>query len=196
MRGDRPAGPHGLGYGGNSKKISPRSEISEKVKSDIEHGRFVKACQQPSQGRWTAWKDIEVRELKWSELWNVSDKRISMMIKSAYDVLGTPANLKTWNLQESDVCVLCNKSPCNLKHILSNCNVALTGGRYTWRHDRVLKCIVAASEEIVEEHNSKPNKPRNNYIHFLRKGQAPKTRTKAQRPTVLGSSDDCIFMFD
>ena len=82
----------------------------------------------------------------------MSDKRISKMIKSAYDVLGTPSNLKSWKLQESDVCVLCNKSPCNLKHILSNCSVALVSGRYTWRHDRVLKCIVTASEAIINEH--------------------------------------------
>ena len=65
-----------------------------------------------------------------------------MMIKSVYDVLGTPANLKRWNLQESDQCVLCDKSPCNLltktTYILSNYSVALVGGRYTWSPDRVL----------------------------------------------------------
>lgn len=51
-------------------------------------------------------------------MWNVSDKRMSMMIKSAYDVLGTPANRKTWKLQDSDECTLCGESPCNLKHVV------------------------------------------------------------------------------
>ena len=133
LRGTSTIGLHGFGFDSNSKLSSPRLRITEKVKDGIEHGRFVTACQQPSQGRWTTWDNLEVRELSWSELWNVSNKRISMMIKSAYDVLGTPANLKTWKLQESDQCVLCEKSPCNLKHILSNCSVALGGGRYTWR---------------------------------------------------------------
>lgn len=191
-----PVGRQGLGFGGVSKPSSPRLQITAKVKSNIEHGRYVTACQQPSQGRWTNWNDIEVRELSWSELWNVSDKRISMMIKSAYDVLGTPANLKTWNLQESDKCVLCDKAPCNLKHILSNCSVALVGGRYTWRHDRVLKCIVSVIDPIVNDHNSKPGKPRNNAITFLRKGQARTSKAKAQRPSVLGTADDWVVVSD
>ena len=110
----------------------------------------------------------------------MSDKRISMMIKSAYDVLGTPANLKTWNLQECDQCVLCDKWPCNLKHILSNRSVALVGGRCTWRHDSVLKCIVSVIDPIVNDHNSKPGKPRNNAITFLRKGHARTSKAKAQ----------------
>ena len=126
----------------------------------------------------------------------MSDKRISMMIKSAYDVLGTPANLKVWNLQESDKCELCGKGPCNLKHILSSCSAALGSGRYTWRHNEVLKCIVTASEDVISEHNKSPPKPGNNKILFRRSGEASQPKSKATRPSVLGVGDDWVVLSD
>ena len=195
--GSAQCGRQGLGYGGNSKPSSSRLQITDKVKKNIEHTRVVKACQQPSQGRWTTWDNIEVRELSWSKMWNVSDRRISLMIKSAYDVLGTPANLKVWKLLESDECVLCGRAPCNLKHILSNCNVALTSGRYKWRHDKVLRCIAVICESVSEEHNNVPHKLRNNTIKFLRSGDASSSKRKASsRSSVLGAGDDWSVICD
>ena len=41
--------------------------------------------------------------------------------------------------------MLCQKSE-NLEHVLFSYNVALTDGRYTWRHDQVLKAI----SEIID----------------------------------------------
>ena len=185
----------GLGFNVDSKPSSSRLQITEKVKQNIEHGRFVKACQQPSQGRWTNWNDIQVRELSWKDLWNISDKRISMMIKSAYNVLGTPANLKAWKLQDDDTCDLCSHSPCNLKHILSACKVALVEGRYTWRHDKVLHCIVSSIECTVKAHNEKPVLPKTNAINFLRTGEKAKVKKEA-RTSVLGVGDDWTVMSD
>ena len=138
---------------------------------------------------------MQVRELSWKDLWNVSDKRISMLIKSTYNVLGTPANLKVWNLQDTDICDLCSKSPCNLKHILSACSVALFDGRYTRRHDTVLNCIVSAIECTVQAHNEKPVKLRNNTIKFLRQGENSKGK-KPAKTSVLGEGDDWTVMSD
>ncbi len=186
---------HGLGWNTDSKQPSFSTQITDKVRSRLEKERYVKACQQPSQGRWTNWETLEVRELSWKEMWDVSDKRMSMMIKSAYDVLGTPANLKTWKLQDSDECTLCGMSPCNLKHILSACSVGLASGRYTWRHDRVLKCIVSACETVISEHNSNPPIWRTNSIQFRRSGET-QARTKTTRASVLGSGNDWTVLSD
>ena len=144
------------------------------------------------------WNNIEARELSWSEMWEVSDKRISMLIKSAYNVLGTPSNLKLWKLRENDECELCGKSPCNLKHILSNCSVALFGGRYTWRHDRVLKYIVTTCEEIVDKYNVTPHntKPVTN-IRFIRKGEPTPAKAKKEvRRCILGVGSDWTVLCD
>ena len=63
--------------------------------------------------------------------------RISFILRSVYDLLPSPSNLRLWNMTESPNCLLCDR-PANLKHILSSCPTALTGGRYKWRHDKVL----------------------------------------------------------
>ena len=69
-------------------------------------------------------------------------------------MLGTPANLKSWNLSEKSECTLCG-SHGNLRHILSGCKVSLTGGRYTWRHNKVLSSIMKTVEKTVDMHNKK-----------------------------------------
>ena len=103
----------------------------DKIKSKVD-----KACQQPKQGRWTAWNTSDVRELSWKDVWTMSEKRISLLLKSSYDLLGTPANLKLWGMQSDDKCGRCGQVA-NLKHILTNCSVSLNEGRYTWRHDTI-----------------------------------------------------------
>lgn len=118
------------------------------------------------------------------------------MIKSAYDVLGTPANLKCCKLKDSNECVLCGKSPCNLKHILSAYSVGLTGGQYTWRHNKVLQCIVSVCETVVSEHNTNPPKLRSNTIHFLRKGESGTSSNKNARRSVLGIVNDWDLLSD
>ena len=51
-------------------------------------------------------------------------------------------NLKRWGKRVSDRCGFCGNIQ-TLAHILSNCTVALDQGRFTWRHDSVLKSIVS-----------------------------------------------------
>ena len=162
----------------------------------IEESRIVKACQQPSQGRWTAWNSVQARELSWNDLWNMSDKRISMLIKASYDLLGTPSNLKAWNMQYDDNCYLCGKSPCNLKHILSNCSVALGEGRFTWRHDKLLSCIVSAVEGMFEAHNKAPRLLRSKSIIFLKKGESSRGKNANTRTSVLENGKDWSLMCD
>ena len=52
----------GFGYSTSLKPTTFRSQIKEKVRAGVEQSRFVKACQQPKQGRWTAWSEsVQVR---------------------------------------------------------------------------------------------------------------------------------------
>ena len=78
--GSAQCGRKGLGFNVDSKPTTSRLQITDKVKQNIEHGRVVKACQQPSQGRWTNWDQMQVRELSWKDLWNISDKMVSLFL--------------------------------------------------------------------------------------------------------------------
>ncbi|XP_069118991.1 uncharacterized protein [Argopecten irradians] len=63
--------------------------------------------------------------------------RKMFLLRSVYDLLPSPTNLHRWGLTETPDCPLCNR-PGNLALVLSGYNVALTQGRYRWRHDKVL----------------------------------------------------------
>ena len=50
-------------------------------------------------------------------------------------------NLKRWGKRGNDRCPFCGNVQI-LPHILSNFSVALDQGRYTWRHNSVLRSII------------------------------------------------------
>ena len=80
--------------------------------------------------------------------------RISFIIRAIYDQLPTRANLAKWKLTQDDKCPLCGGVE-TLNHVLSACRVSLSSGRYTWRHNLVLKKLVEAMEEAINNANNK-----------------------------------------
>ncbi|GFN81146.1 reverse transcriptase [Plakobranchus ocellatus] len=64
--------------------------------------------------------------------------RISFFNRSVYDLLPSNANLVRWGKKEDPSCPLCQDRQ-TTEHVLSSCKVALSQGRYTWRHNRVLQ---------------------------------------------------------
>ncbi|GFO37031.1 reverse transcriptase [Plakobranchus ocellatus] len=64
--------------------------------------------------------------------------RISFLIRSIYDLLPSNANLVLWGKKDDPICPLCQGRQ-TAEHVLSSCKVALSQGRYTWRHNRVLQ---------------------------------------------------------
>ncbi|MDF5005192.1 hypothetical protein P3575_24320, partial [Vibrio parahaemolyticus] len=58
-----------------------------------------------------------------------------------------------------------------LRHILSGCKVSLSQGRYTWRHNQVLKCLAASIERKRRQVNSEGVKDRSLEIQFVREGE-------------------------
>ena len=67
------------------------------------------------------------------------------MISSTIDVLPSPVNLKSWEINQDEMCGLCRKSSGSLEHIVSSCKTLLP--TCTWRHNQVL-CEFA---EVVPE---------------------------------------------
>ena len=114
--------------------------IGNKVRLHEDQRLYAKAVNQKVQGKWTQWKSLIQRDMSWSALLRSSTQILSFSLGVTYDTLGTPVNLKRWNLVDSDTCDLC-ESRCSVQHILSGCKVALAAGRYRYRHDSVLKSI-------------------------------------------------------
>ena len=79
--------------------------------------------------------------------------RIKFLTKAVYDLLPTPANKNKW-YGEDERCNLCNERG-TLNHILSGCRTALSQGRYTWRHNKVLQELYERVREKANTSNAK-----------------------------------------
>ncbi|KAJ8010191.1 hypothetical protein DPEC_G00072430 [Dallia pectoralis] len=158
--GARPVGRGGFGLAASKptwRKASTserRKMVVEEVRHQEEAERSAKAVSLAKQRQWMRWKGLERRKLSWRELWEMEANNISFIIRATYDVLPSPKNLNQW-YGEDPTCDLC-PIPANLKHILVGCKTSLTQGRYTWRHNQVLKSLAAALESKSNTINSLP----------------------------------------
>ena len=67
-------------------------------------------------------------------VWEVRIRRLHMVHWQLQTMLYSGA---LWNL-----CYLCGKPDCNIRHILSSCRVPQVQGRHLWTHNNVL-CVIA-----------------------------------------------------
>ncbi len=153
-------GRGGLGLGATTptwQKATPaerRRLVVEEVRHQEEADRCARAVSQAKQGRWMRWEGVERRKITWSELWNIESNMLSFTIRATYDVLPSPTNLHLW-FGEDPACLQC-LAPATLKHILVGCKTSLMQGRYTWRHNQVLKCLAATLESKRVTVNAMP----------------------------------------
>ena len=77
--------------------------------------------------------------------------QLSFLLRAGSDTLPTPVNLKRMRIQCASKCTLCSHPRPTTAHILSGCNKSLEQGRYTWRHDSVLKSIVGQLEDVCSD---------------------------------------------
>ncbi|GFO17485.1 reverse transcriptase [Plakobranchus ocellatus] len=115
-----------------------RDMIIDENRNKEDSTRVQKAVQQPQQGQWTNWDTAIQRSLTWNDIWHMAPLRISFLIRSAYDLLPSNANLVRWGKKDDPTCPLCQGRQ-TTEHVLSSCKVALSQGRYTWRYNRVLQ---------------------------------------------------------
>ncbi|GFO15296.1 reverse transcriptase [Plakobranchus ocellatus] len=86
--------------------------------------------------------------------------RISFLIRSVYDLLPSNVNLVRWGKKDDPTCPLC-KGRQTTEHVLSSCKVALSQGRYTWRHNRVLQGLAS----VISTARNQPLFNKLNSIH-------------------------------
>ncbi len=122
--------------------------------------------------------------------------RLSFIIRATYDVLPTPKNLNKW-IGEDPSCPLC-QIPATLRHILVGCKTSLSQGRYTWRHNQVLRQLVIILEGRRTTTNalppSTPEFPK--ATTFVRAGQLPVKPTTKMETTLLDTARNWKMQVD
>ena len=77
--------------------------------------------------------------------------QLSFVLRASLECLPTPITLKRWKLRIDPSCHLCGSVNANAKHILNHCSVALNDGRYSWRHDQVLKHLWKSLQPLIQK---------------------------------------------
>ena len=195
-------GRAGLGLGTSRPtwhKATPtqrRKMVVGEVRQQEEADRCAKAVSQSKQGQWTSWENLEHRKLTWKDLWEMEGSRLSFIIRATYDVLPTPKNLNQW-IGEDPACPLC-QTPATLRHILSGCKASLSQGRYTWRHNQVLRQLAVILEGRRTFVNALPSPVPglSNTVPFVRAGQQPVKSSARVNTTSLDHARDWKMQVD
>lgn len=174
-----------------------RHMVVEEVRRQEEADRCAKAVSQAQQCRWMRWEGVEKRNITWNDLWSMEANRLSFILRATYDVLPSPTNLHRW-YGEEPACPLC-AAPASLKHILVGCKASLTQGRYTWRHNQVLKSLAAEleSKRVIANAmppNPKPAAPRE--VVFVREGARRGTKPTPFKTEALSAARDWEMRVD
>ena len=120
----------------------------------------------------------------------MSPLRLAFAIRPVYDQLPSRENLQKWGLVEDTKCGLCGGTE-TLHHVLSNCTYTLANGRYTWRHNQVLREVCEAAKAAVSKANSRTIANQRK-IYFLSEGFAHLCMSNSQaRHSCRGKRLDC-----
>ena len=107
------------------------------VKELIVQGKFLDLLSLESTC--TIWKSI---------MYNLPVKVLKFLVNSVSDTVNTRANLLRWGQSTTNKCkhCCCVETLC---HVLNSCSVFLSQGRYTWRHNNVLRCFVEVAAQSI-----------------------------------------------
>ena len=141
-------------------------------------------------------------DMSWHTLFKYGDSLIGFMLSAVYGTLLTPAMVSKWSEDEDGKCKLCEEKMGTIQHILAGCTVALSQGRYRWRHDKVLKQI---SEQVTFHCERRVNTYRNKassgrqLIDFVPAGKrraGANEKKESQGFGILGGTRDWIVLSD
>ena len=155
-----------------SNPSEKRKAVVNEMRTNENISRQVKLVQCSVQGQCLQWESMVLeRKISWKDIWDWETARTSFLIKSTYDVLPSPVNLKRWNQQEEDTCRCGQRG--TMKHILSHCSLGLD--RRTWRHNQVLKVLETKFKGKLETINNgkAPKISKLEKINFVREGKEP-----------------------
>ena len=124
------------------------------------------SCKFKVSGLWVSYIQ---NDLSWKSLLTVPVNLVSFCLASTFDNLPSPSNIQRWTISTDAACTLCRKNVCTTAHILGACKLALKQGRYTFRHNVVLREIVSSLKTFICSIESVVSKEPN-FIKFVKKG--------------------------
>ena len=191
-------GREGLGlthreYYSKSNKEEKRRLIVQKVREEEEERRLVKIAGFSKQGRSLDW-EVQKRVLKDADMRTTPAAQLQFSIKAIYDLLPTPQNKNLWYRTDVHCCHLCGEKG-TLNHIMTGCKIALAQGRYTWRHNNVLRILGEYVDSKRKEINSLPWKKRS-WIKFQKSGDQSKPAKPVMQDSFLGGARDWKIQID
>ena len=190
-------GREGLGmnsrkYYSSGTKKERRAMIIDKVREAEEDKRIVKMASLAKQGAHTRW-EVPEKKLSHREILSSSEMRLKFLVKSVYDLLPTPSNKNIWYGSE-ETCKLCGGNG-TLAHILSGCSVALSQGRYTWRHNQVLRQIALCVDAKRKAHNNQVQREGRG-IQFVKAGEKKASTQMRSLASYLDGARDWELLVD
>ena len=118
---------------------------TEKETSLLAHAKTL-----VKQGHFLLLATEERSDMLWkSYMYDMKKGTLKFLMNSCFDTLPTQANLKQWGKTTSDLCKVCLQADPplqgsrreTLQHVLNSCKVSLNLGKFTWRHDNIVRYI-------------------------------------------------------
>ena len=116
-------------------KDEEEKNLLEHAKSLAQQGRLIELISK-----------MEIDATWKSYIYGLPKGTAKFIINVAIDSLPTKANLMTWGKRSNDRCRRCGWRE-NLNHILSACRKSLDEGRFTYRHNNIIKEIIPHLEK-------------------------------------------------
>ena len=175
----------GIGFGEWQKPWDRMSErekqgaVMERVKKTIGQETAVQLGSLELQCRWATWREnVLAMDMSWHSLFTMGDSMVGFILSAVYGTLITPSLASKWNEDDDGMCRLCGIAPGTIRHILSGCSIALGQGRYTWRHNKVLRQIADQVKFHCDKRVNNPKRSiarKKNNINFTPAGESTKT---------------------
>ena len=152
------------------------------------------------QGCWLQWAEHTVPfDLSWKNLiYGPGTHLLKWILNASVNWVKTPDLLRLWGKCAGANCPLnCGSTQCTLHHILSGCKIALSDGRYRWRHDSVLNCIYLPIKDRVAQVNRilRPKSIPPISESFVKAGKTQVYRRR-QRACELDGATDWVCLVD
>ena len=189
-------GTKGFGSFGRVKEVTHRKEVTNAIGQSDNKLLFTKAAQQTLQGKWTRWENIIQRDMSFSRLLRSSPQMLSFTLGVTFETIASPTNLKRWGLSDDESCCLCDAKRCTLSHVLSACKTSLTGGRYRFRHDLVLKAICHSIQSFINLSRKYPKPIPPEGVPFVKEGSTVAPRKRCDPLGLLGDCNDWHLLAD
>ena len=178
-----------------------RHNILKRIERDDEEARLAHCYGYAMQGDWLNFDAVSRADLSWNSLiYSIPQELLKFLLNSTHNVLPTNDNLRRWGKTVVDLrCCLCGFSNPTLKHILNGCSMALKQGRYSWRHDSILRHLSGELLSFLGSINScsvPTTDIKDTFIKFVREGEPPSRGRPGQNYGLLFTANDWILAYD